>query len=294
MTIASDFDYRRPATLEEAVALLAECDRPLVLAGGTDVVPWLRNGLAAPATVVDIKAVPGLGGIESRDGIVRIGSLATFSDVIASEEVAATIPVLAEASHTVASVGVRNRATLVGNLCSAVPSCDAGPALLVLDAALEVAGPDGRRSIPITEWFRGVRRTSLGPGEIVTGIAIPDPGRHGGCYVKLSRYRGEDLAQVGVAVLVRPGGEYRVAFGAVAPVPFRAPAIEEYLAGRALDDETRAGLAPLVDAAISPIDDVRASKEYRYHMSRVMLTRGLAAAAARLEGGGPPYGDQVI
>jgi carbon-monoxide dehydrogenase medium subunit len=293
MTIAHDFAYLRPATLPEAVAALAENEGAILLAGGTDVVPWLRDDAITPPALIDIKAVEGLDRIEATGGALRIGPLVTFTDLIGSAEALDRAPTLVEAAHTVASVGIRNRATLVGNLCSAVPSCDAGPALLVHDAVVEVAGPGGERSIPITEWFVGPRRQALGRGEIVSSVVIPDAGEHGGCYVKLSRYRGEDLAQVGVAVLALPGDHYRVAYGAVGPVPFRAPAIEEHLDGRALDD-TIDGLTPLVDAAISPIADVRASKEYRIHMSRVMLRRGLAAAAARLEGGGPPYGESVI
>ncbi|MCB2224129.1 MAG: xanthine dehydrogenase family protein subunit M [Actinobacteria bacterium] len=294
MTIAHDFAYLRPATVPDALAMLADHRGAMVLAGGTDVVPWLRDDAITPETVVDIKDIAGFDAIDVADGVLRIGPLVTFSDLIASPVAAEHVPALVEASHTVASVGVRNRATVVGNICSAVPSCDAGPPLLVYEAAVEVAGPGGERSIPVLEWFLGPRTQALAEGELVTGITIPLPGAHGGCYAKLSRYRGEDLAQVGVAVLALPGNDYRVAFGAVGPVPFRAPAIEERLAGGGPGDADPAALDALVDEAISPIDDVRASKEYRTHMSRVMLRRSLAAAAARLDGGGPPYGEQVI
>lgn len=294
MTIAHDFAYLRPGTLPEALAMLSEHEGAKLLAGGTDVVPWLRDDAITPDVVIDIKDIEGLSGIAVEDDVVRIGALVTFSDLVASEIVAEALPMLAEAAHTVASVGVRNRATLVGNICSAVPSCDGGPAVLVYEGSLEVIGPEGERSIPIGEWFLGPRSQSLGEGEIVTAVAIPVPGAHGGCYVKLGRYRGEDLAQVGVAVVALPDKRYRVAYGAVGPVPFRAPGIEAHLAGKDLDDEALGGLATLIDEVISPIDDVRASKEYRTHMSRVMLIRGLAAAAARLEGGGPPYGESVI
>lgn len=294
MTIAHDFAYLRPGTLPEALAMLSEHEGAQLLAGGTDVVPWLRDDAITPDVIIDIKDIEGMSGIAVEGDVVRIGALVTFSDLIASEVVAEVLPMLAEAAHTVASVGVRNRATLVGNICSAVPSCDGGPAALVYEASLEAIGPQGERSIPIGEWFLGPRSQSLGEGEIVTAVAIPVPGDHGGCYVKLGRYRGEDLAQVGVAVIALPDKRYRVAYGAVGPVPFRAPAIEAHLAGKDLDDETLGGLGALIDEAISPIDDVRASKEYRTHMSRVMLTRGLAAAEARLEGGGPPYGEPVI
>jgi carbon-monoxide dehydrogenase medium subunit len=294
MTIAHDFAYLRPATMPDAVAMLSENAGAMLLAGGTDVVPWLRDDAITPDVVIDIKDVPGLSGIEMVGDTLRIGALATFTELMESELANDVVPVLVEAAHTVASVGVRNRATLVGNVCSAVPSCDAGPPLLVYEASMEVVGPDGERRIPILEWFLGPRSQSLGDGEIVTAITIPVLDKHGGCYTKLSRYKGEDLAQVGVAIVALPDKQYRVAYGAVGPVPFRAPAIEEYLAGKDPDETTLAGLPQLIDAAISPIADVRATKEYRTHMSRVMLNRSLVSAASRLEGGGPPYGESVI
>ncbi len=293
MAISHDFAYLRPDDLDEALAMLGEHPGARVLAGGTDLVPWMRDDAVFPEAVVDIKRIAGLADITVADGSLRVGTLVTFSDLMRSAVVDAEVPLLAEAAATVASVGIRNRATLVGNLCSAVPSCDGGPALLVYDAAVEVTGPDGPRSVPITEWFLGPRKAALGSSEIATGVTIPIPGAHGGCYVKLSRYRGEDLAQAGVAVLALPGHRYRVAFGAVGPVPFRAPAIEAHLEGRAIDGSPE-GLDELVDEVISPISDVRATKEYRAHMCHVMLRRGLAAAEARLTGGGPPYGEHVI
>jgi carbon-monoxide dehydrogenase medium subunit len=293
VAISHDFAYLRPGDLDEALAMLGEHPGARVLAGGTDLVPWMRDDAVFPEAVVDIKRIAGLTDITVADGSLRVGTLVTFSDLMRSAVVDAEVPLLAEAAATVASVGIRNRATLVGNLCSAVPSCDGGPALLVYDAAVEVTGPDGPRSVPITEWFVGPRKAALGSGEIATGVTIPIPGAHGGCYVKLSRYRGEDLAQAGVAVLALPGYRYRVAFGAVGPVPFRAPAIEAHLEGRAIEGSPE-GLDELVDEVISPISDVRATKEYRTHMCHVMLRRGLAAAEARLTGGGPPYGEQVI
>jgi xanthine dehydrogenase FAD-binding subunit len=191
-------------------------------------------------------------------------------------------------------VGIRNRATVAGNLCSAVPSNDAGPVLLAAGASLQVATPNGERTIALGEWFLGPRRTSLAEGELVTGVSIPLPGRHGGCHLKLGRYRGEDLAQASVAVLALPGDRYRIAFGAVAPAPVRATAVEASLEGRDLDAAALAGAAALVPGQISPITDLRASAEYRTHMCRVMLVRALRAAAGRLAGDGPPYGTRLL
>jgi len=295
MTITRSFTYVKPGSLPEALALLAEHGRgAAVLAGGTDLVSWMRDDLVAPEVVVDLKGVPGLGGIALVNGTLRLGALATFSDLLRSPVVAAAFPVLAEMAGTVASVGIRNRATVVGNLCSAVPSNDAGPVLLAAGASVQVSGPQGERTIALANWFLGPRRTALGRGELVTGVSIPLPGPHGGCYLKLGRYRGEDLAQASVAVLVLPERRYRIAFGAVAPAPFRAAAIEEYLAGRSLDDTALAGASDLVPGQISPITDLRASAEYRTHLCRVMLVRALRAAAGRLAGDGPAYGTRLL
>jgi len=287
MTITRSFTYVKPGSLPEALALLAEHGRgAAVLAGGTDLVSWMHDDLVSPEVVVDLKGIPGLGGIALVDGTLHVGALATFSDVLRSPVVAAAFPVLAEMAGTVASVGIRNRATVVGNLCSAVPSNDAGPVLLAAGASLQVAGPNNERTIALADWFLGPRRTALGEGELVTGVSIPVPGKHGGCYLKLGRYRGEDLAQA--------SNHYRVAFGAVAPATLRAIAIEAFLEGRGLDDAALADATDLVPGTISPITDLRASAEYRTHMCRVMLVRALRAAAGRLAGDGPPYGTRLL
>jgi CO/xanthine dehydrogenase FAD-binding subunit len=296
MAIVHDFEYVRPATLADAVAALAAAGPGArVLAGGTDVVPWLRDDAIAPGLLVDIKAVPGLDGIHLADGALTLGALVTFSDLIASGTVAAAAPMLAEMAHWVASVGVRNRATVVGNLCSAVPSLDAGPALGVYDATVHLAGGDGTRTVPLHAWFVGPRETLRADGEIVTAVeAHLPPDGHGAVFVKLSRYAGEDLAQANLAVLVTPDLDYRVAVGAVAPRPLRVTAVEDLLRGRALDDALVTKAKGLLGEAIAPISDVRASAAYRAHMCGVMLERGLHAASARCSGGGPAYPAHLI
>ncbi len=289
MVIAHEFEYLRPETVADAVIALAG-PGARVLAGGTDVVPGLRDDVIAPVRLVDIKAIPALGAIVCDEDRITLGALVTFSDIIASQDVGAAAPMLREMAHWVASVGIRNRATIVGNLCSAVPSLDAGPALLVYDAEVHVAGRTGDRSVPLGEWFMGPKLTQLAPGELVTSVTVClPPGRHGAAFIKLARYSGEDLAQANLAVLVTEQGNVRIAFGAVAPMPFRATSIEARLAGQELDDHAIAAAVALVPSVISPISDVRASAEYRTHMCRVMLNRGLRAAAARLAGDGPSY-----
>ncbi len=296
MTIAQVFDYQRPDTLDEALQILADHRGDVrVLAGGTDLVAWLRDEAVAPDLVVDIKQIEDLAGIFDEGDVISIGSLVTFAELIDSELVATRLPLITEMSGWVASTGIRHRATLVGNICSAVPSCDAGPTLLVYGAVVHTLSRDGARRIPIDEWFLGPRRTALGHGEIVTKVVVPvPPGGHGASYVRLSRYEGEDLAQAGVAVLAPPDHRFRIAFGAVAPTPVRARRIEALLEGAALEPNLVAQAIALVAEEVSPITDIRASKEYRLRMCEVMLQRGLKAAVERLEGNGPPYGTNLM
>jgi carbon-monoxide dehydrogenase medium subunit len=264
-----------------------------VLAGGTDLVAWLRDDAVAPDLVVDIKDIPDLRDIRLEGQTLHVGSLVTFTDLIESDLVAGHAPLLAEMSETVASPGIRNRATMAGNICSAVPSCDAGPVLLAYDTTVHVTGPNGTRSIDINDWFTGLRETSRTEDEVVTHLTIEVP-KHGGVYVKLMRYAGEDLAQAAVGIVVYPNLDYRVAFGAVAPTPIRSAAIEAELRGHELDDALIDKVVAMVPGEISPITDMRATADYRTHITGVMLRRGLVAAVERLEGKGPDYGTRLI
>ncbi|MGB5732350.1 MAG: xanthine dehydrogenase family protein subunit M [Acidimicrobiia bacterium] len=294
MVIAHEFDYRRPASLDEAIGILSEYPGSArLLAGGTDLVAWLRDDAVAPDVVVDIKDVPGLGDITYDGDLLRIGSLVTFTDLMESDLIRTHAPLLVEMAETVASTGIRNRATMVGNICSAVPSCDTGPVLLVYDTTVHVVGPAGERSVDINDWFVGLRQTALAEDEVVTGIDIKIR-QHGGVYVKLMRYAGEDLAQAAVGIVVYPGNEYKVAFGAVAPTPFRSSRIEGALRGKPLADALVAEVVAMVDDEISPITDMRASAEYRTRMTEVMLERGLWEASERFAGAGSDYGVRLI
>jgi CO/xanthine dehydrogenase FAD-binding subunit len=296
MTIALDLSYLAPTSLDEALeALRAGDGRAAVLAGGTDLVPWLRDGRIAPELLVDLKRIPGLAGIEIADGALRLGCLTTFSELLASDLALERAPLLVEMAGMVASVGVRNQATVIGNICAAVPCCDAGPALLVLGAEVHLASDAGPRTVAIADWFAGPRSTAILPGEIVTHLTVPLPvAEHGAAYARLSRTRGEDLAQASVAVLVEPDHRYRVAFGAVAPTPLRAPRIEARLDGQAPDGAIVDEVVAMVAEEISPITDIRATSHYRLRMCEVRLRRALAAASGRAAGHGPAYGAPLM
>lgn len=296
MTIALDLAYAAPTSLDEVLALLTDADEGTVLlAGGTDVVGLLRDDLLHPDRIIDLKRIPGLGTLEVSAGALHIGCLVTFTDLLIAPLVRERFPVLSEMAGLVASVGIRNRATVVGNLCSAVPSCDAAPPLLVHDAVVHTRGQDGARTIALADWFVGPRRTALRPGELVTHLTVPLPDpAHGAAFARLSRTRGEDLAQASVAVLVVPGQHHRVAFGAVAPTPIRAPRIEALLADRGLGAEAMDAAVDLVAEVVAPVTDVRATARYRLRMCEVMLRRALDAATGRAAGDGPALGTPLM
>jgi CO/xanthine dehydrogenase FAD-binding subunit len=295
MPLVQDFDYMKPSTLARAIKALARHPGSQVLAGGTDLIAWLLDDMADPSVLVDIKGIKGLNRIKVARGEMSLGCLVTFSDLLASSRVRRHAPLLWEMAGRVASPGIRNRATVLGNICSAVPCTDAGTALLVYDTVVDVAGPDGKREIPLDEWFLGPRQTSLKAGEIAVGVRFPIPeGKSGGCWAKLGRYRGEDLAQASVAVLALGDHQYRISFGAVAPRPIRGWEMEGRLQGRDLSDEVIEEVAGMVPETIAPITDIRATKEYRMEMVKVMLRRSLRAAMARRAGRPPEYGVSVM
>ncbi|MBI5209438.1 MAG: xanthine dehydrogenase family protein subunit M [Elusimicrobia bacterium] len=296
MPIALEFDYHKPRDLKDALRLLSSYKgRARVLAGGTDLVLWLKEGIVSPEAVIDLKGVAELSKLEFKDGVLAVGALVTFTELIESQTVRSTFPLLWESAKTVASPGIRNRATLMGNIVSAVPSLDGGPPLLLHEARVVVHGPGGRRTVPMRGWFAGPKKCSLLEDEVATELLVPLPEKkHAGCYVKLGRYAGEDLAQVGVGVMALESRQYRVAFCAVGPVPTRAESIEALLKGKELSDRLIAKAKALIPDEISPITDIRASKEYRSRMAGVMLDRALKTAVSRLEGKGPAYGTSQV
>jgi carbon-monoxide dehydrogenase medium subunit len=295
VAIENQFEYVKAKNLDEVVGLLQRFKNAAILSGGTDLVELLKTGAVHPDVVIDIKGLDFLKDIRLGNNILWIGAGVTFSELIDSEIINEHFPIIAEMSKTVASVGIRNRATMVGNICSAVPCMDSGPVLSVYKARIITDGQIGERQIPIEQWFVGNRKTALFKNEIVKGISIPVPDKkHSGCFVKLRRYAGEDLAQVNLAILAFDDYSFRISFGAVAPTPVRAMRIERLINRMKLVPELVEKAQQLVEDDIAPITDIRATKEYRMHMAKVMLERGLTAAIDRLNGGGPAYGKSVI
>lgn len=282
------FEMERPRTLAEAVRLLAEDGRvPMAKAGGTDLLVWMKKHAVRPGLVVDLSAIPELRGIafDPREGL-SVGACATLNE-LAEHPQAGLFPALLDADLSHSDHVIRNKATLVGNLCASVPSGDLIPPSCVHEGVLHLAGPGGSRQVPMRDFITGPRRNVLTRGEIVTRATFPVPaGPCAGCYLKLGRRNALDLAQVGVACLVvdAPGGlEFRLAYGAVAPVPVRAAKAEALLRGvRNPDEALLDRVAQEAAGAVNPITDVRASREYRLSMVAELTKKAVRACLERL------------
>lgn len=286
------FEYLRPETLDEAVGLLqARGSGARMLAGGTDLAVGIRHGHVHPEVVVDIKGVRELQpAIEERDGFFNISAGTVMIDLEEDERIARLFPALIEATEVVGSVQIRNRATLVGNLCNASPAADTPPVLLALGASVVIWGPQGARVLPVHQFLVAYRKTALAPGELVTAIRIPIPaGATGSKFLKLGRRRALEISIVcaGAAVdLDRDGTIARagIGLGSVSPYTVRASRAEEMLVGARPHPEILAAAGAAATAACSPIDDLRGSGEYRQAMVPVLVRRALAIAVSRAQG----------
>ena len=278
------FAYARPESLDEVFSLLAEYGpRAGLLAGGTDLLVRLRSGRQAPDMVIDLKRVEDLrGDVIETGGVLRVGARAVISNILADERIQQHFPALIEAGSVVGSVQIRNRATLAGNICNASPAADTAPALLIYDAAVNVAGAGGHRSIALSEFFTGPGRTVLQRGEVVHSIDLPVPKeRTGAAFGRITRRFGVDLASINLCCRVR-GHETVFAFGAAAPTPILVRDSTGTLWQPDLDREARDSALATLIARAAPITDIRASKEYREAMLMVASRRSLDQAIQRL------------
>ena len=286
------FELIQPASLKEASQFLSshpEDARPFL--GGTDIFVRLRDGHLKLNTLINLKAIPGLDelGFNPEEGLT-IGSAVPMNRVIAFAEAQAHYPLLVESAHSVASYQLRNRATIVGNICNASPAGDTCGASLIYKGELNVYSPSGERQIPLEDFFIEPGKTQLKPGEIVTSIHFPLPPQgHQGKYVKLGRNVISDLSIVGVAVLGYPDAtakskfSFRIALASVAPVPLIAREAEEILSSQPLSDAVITQAARAAMNACHPIDDVRSSAAYRQAMIFRLTYRAITEVWQRLQ-----------
>lgn len=276
------FEYCAPTNLSEAISLLERYGPTArLIAGGTDLLTALKERSDRPDYLINLAGLAELSFIEyDPDGGLRIGAAATVRQVEKSALVRSHYPVISNAAASLASVQIRNLATVAGNICRASPSADLPPALLVLGASVKLAGPAGERLVALVDFFTGPGKTVLRPDEILTEIRVP-PVRpfSGAIYLKHCPRRAMDLAAIGVAAaLTLAAGrcsEVGIAMGAVAPTPRRARQAESILTGQPPTPELIERAAASAAAEASPISDVRASAAYRRQMVRVLVGRAL-------------------
>ena len=281
-------DYRSPASVKEAVDLLATHNgAAYVLAGGTDLLVKLRAGFVAPKVVVDLKAIPQLRRIESDASGFRIGAATSCAEAGEHAALAAAWPGVVEALHLIGSTQIQGRATPGGNLCNASPAADSVPAMIAAGAVCEVAGPDGEREVPVEKIVTSPGRTSLAPGEFVVAFRLPKPRGHSAdAYLRLIPRTEMDIAVVGVGVALTLDDKgicthARVGLGAVAPTPLLVADGAKALIGTRVDSKALDALAAAASAACKPIDDKRGTVAYRIKVAGVLARRAARIALER-------------
>lgn len=293
------FTYEAPASLEEAVALLARyAGRARPMAGGTDLIVQLRENRRACDVVVDIKGIPELTGITGEPGRwLEIGAATPLVEIARHAEVTRHFPALAQACSMIGSISIQHRASLGGNLGNASPSADGMAPLMVHGAQVVIAGPNGRRTLPVEEVCTGPGQTALAPGELLVAFRLPWPEpRTSSHYLRFTPRNEMDIAVAGVAVALTldPEGlcrSARIALTAVAPTVLRAVEAEKVLTGRPLQPASAGEVETLLQQAARrareasrPISDVRGSAAYRLHLVEVLTYRALQACLHRLAG----------
>jgi xanthine dehydrogenase iron-sulfur cluster and FAD-binding subunit A len=284
--LINQFDYLEPASPEEAITLLAQYgNRARVLAGGTDLLVHMKMERIAPQAVISINRIPGLDRIAVQDGHLHIGARATICAIENDPRVQAHYPALTDACASFSTTQVQTMGTLGGNLGNGSPASDSAPALIAFGAEVEITGPDGKRRLPLEEFFVGPGRTILQDGELLTDVILARPKiGTGSGFLKISRVAADIAKASGAVTLVRDGDrvvDCRLAFGSVAPTPMRTRMAEQMLIGQVWRDELIERAAEYASKEISPIDDVRSSAWYRREAVRVLAYDGLHRAWQR-------------
>ena len=284
------FEYLEPQTLKRTLSSFNNYgNKAKVIAGGTDLVPLLKDKTLRPEYLISIGRIADLDYIRMDKNGIRIGALTTICSIDQSPQIKAHCGILCQAASQMASMAIRNVATLAGNLCNASPAADMAPALLALSATVKLVSVTGERVVPLEEYFIGPGSTVLKPNELMTEIQMPTPApKTGGAYIKYTTGGGEELALVGVAALITMTDgtctDVKIALGAVAPTPIRAPKTEKLLIGKKIDDNLIKKAARTASDESSPINDIRGSAEYRREMIKIIARDAIKQAAEMAKG----------
>jgi carbon-monoxide dehydrogenase medium subunit len=281
----SSTEYIKPKDLSDLHRVMAEYEaRATVIAGGTNLIPDMRNGEKTPELLLDISDMTELSYIRENNGRIEVGAATTIAEMAASPVLLDNSPMLASAAKQLGNPLTRNRATVGGNLANASPCADTAPPLLALDAAVEILSPGGKtRQVPLSKFFHGYKFTDLVKGEILTGITFPKPndstkGRH----TKIGLRNAASICVASIAVALDMDGKTcrkaRVAAGSVAPIPIRARRVEKLLEGKEINAALLEECMAVVKEEISPISDIRGSLEYRSYVTAMILKRNIKRA----------------
>jgi carbon-monoxide dehydrogenase medium subunit len=284
--IPGPFNYHRPATVADAVKLLASLgDEARPLAGGHSLVPMMKLRLATPAHLVDLHGIDGLKGIRRDGNRIVIGAMTTQHELLASSEIAKSLPILQETALLIADPQVRYRGTIGGNVANGDPGNDMPALMLTLGASYQLQGPNGARDVVASEFYQGAYFTALEPGEILSSVSIPVPAAgHGYAYEKLKRKVGDYATAAAAVMLTMANG--KVATCAIGltnlhETPLLATDAAKTVIGTSLDAATLKQAAAAAEAIMSPAADARGPVEYRKHVGGIMVMRALQRAASR-------------
>ena len=282
----TDIDYRAPSRLDEAIALLAG-EGARSLAGGTDLMVQMRSGRLNPGRIVDLKRIPEMLGVREVASGFEIGAATACAAIGEHAALAAAWPGVVEAARLIGSAQVQGRASLGGNLCNASPAADSAPALIAAGAVCLIAGPAGRRELPVEQLQAGPGRNALAAGEVLVALRLPARApRSGDAYLRLIPRTEMDIAVVGAGVSLSVDAQgvvsaARVALGAVAPTALRVDAAAQALVGTRLEAPALQALEAAARAACRPIDDKRGTAAYRTRVAGVLARRAALQAYER-------------
>jgi len=284
------FEYHRPGTVAEAIALLGEHgDGARILAGGHSLVPMMKLRLAIPEHLIDINRINDLKGIDKQGGEIRIGAATTQAEALASDLLTEACPIIAEAAAVIADPQVRNCGTIGGNVANGDPGNDLPAVMMVLGASYVLAGAGGERTVAAVDFCHGIYDTALEPGEMLTEIRIPTPpAGHGYAYRKMKRKVG-DFATAATAVILKIDGgtctRAALALSNAGPAPIVAEAAAAALTGKAIDDAAIDAAAEKAIEIADPVADLHGPVAFRKQMAGEMTRRAVRAALARAGGG---------
>ncbi|HEY0912059.1 MAG TPA: xanthine dehydrogenase family protein subunit M [Bradyrhizobium sp.] len=284
--IPGPFSYHRPATVADAIKLLSTLgDDARPLAGGHSLVPMMKLRLATPEHLIDLHGIDGLKGIRRDGANIVIGAMTTQHELLASEDIKTSLPILQETALLIADPQVRYRGTIGGNVANGDPGNDMPALMMTLRATYRLEGASGTRDVAAAEFYQGAYFTALEPGELVTAISVPIPaGGHGYAYEKLKRKVGDYATAAAAVILTRVNGKVAtcaIGLTNLSETPLSADDAAAAVIGTALDDAALKKAAAAAVAIMAPAADARGPVEYRKHVGGIMVMRALQRAFAK-------------